>query len=270
MEKQSLYKTSNDVTPNEQLVNRICRMRAREDNMPATPFKRALFRKRFTLIELLVVIAIIAILASMLLPALNKARESGKSAKCISNMTQVSTALVMYTGDWKGWLPHTLWHCEYSSRLVPYLGITPYYVLGEVAYFDEPQSVLHCPSSEFFIDKIPAVYGPSYAPTMKWPTASGRKNGCWIYLDGWNLTNPNQQLDKIVTGSAIMAEKNWTQNNDGRGEVDIFSGMYDLLNKESCSFVHNLGSNFLFQDGHVGSVKYLNGAKCLTDDYQSL
>lgn len=122
---------------------------AARKNIPAT---------NFTLIELLVVIAIIAILASMLLPALGRARSRGKQAKCIGNLKQVASATMLYAGEnqdsvllknnydaSKGW----------SYALLPYLGIT------QQSYgTEQSRDMLLCPAQQPF--KWDTQYHRSY------------------------------------------------------------------------------------------------------------
>jgi prepilin-type N-terminal cleavage/methylation domain-containing protein/prepilin-type processing-associated H-X9-DG protein len=80
----------------------------------------------FTLIELLVVIAIIAILASLMLPALASAKTKGRQASCLSNLRQIAIGMQMYADDNEGWLPTTTHgaptNASWIYLLAPYAG----------------------------------------------------------------------------------------------------------------------------------------------------
>ena len=226
---------------------------------PPAPRKKG----RFTLIELLIVIAIIAILAGMLLPALNKARESGRSASCMNNLKSITGTALLYAGDNHDFMPPASGNAGDGSTWVcprePWISsdfVHCFWVYTTSRYAGEqwtggqaPAKIYQCPSEPDEIYRhtnhpdIP-VSNYGYYQRLGAPTS-------------WSADNVMRKLTRnrapsrtgIITDLKAKSCDRTTFMRLGTTD-DFMSASFGYAPR------HSSGSNAGFADGHVAHLNY--------------
>ena len=204
-------------------------------------------RQFFTLIELLVVIAIIAILAGMLLPALNKSRDSARSSQCLGNTKEIARVFLAYSSDYDEYLPSPWTIKQHAVDKQFYKTLSSLY---NVSYGKANRSTIYC------------------CPNYQKGYADGQFNTSYgINVFGFfgsespaaDAVLKHKKITKFTAASSTCMigdnYNHWRVDYNGTAESITDQNMFT---KSYITFRHNSKANFAFIDGHSESRGKLN------------
>lgn len=203
----------------------------------ATRISRLRGLAAFTLIELLVTISIIAILASLILPAVGSMQERANTTKCSSNLRQIGAALLAFASEHNGLMP-------LAGDTIPFGSVSS--ITGQAGWTEQIDSyiggdhrVFVCPSSSRIVssDRIYGYFMGSHAAMVQ----SGSFSAVRLPL----VANP----DKLIMGGDISTDI-FVAN-----DADKDDYTQDPVFAATPAPFHNGTANLLFYDGHVGNFK---------------
>jgi prepilin-type N-terminal cleavage/methylation domain-containing protein/prepilin-type processing-associated H-X9-DG protein len=218
----------------------------------------------FTLVELLVVIGIIALLISMLLPALKRARDAANTTQCLSNLRQIGMGAIMYTYEWRYWpTANVTGTAEWSDQVAKYTktlgwqeynaaGVKgPWYVGEQYQYLRgvpwslKDSTIFSCPAD--ITKGLSAAGLGSFTGSMT------------SYAYNWNLEN-DASLPNYHNASLTRNASNHMLAACGGGVISgsrrsVYYAPSDGSRQDSTAMWHQKGSAMVFCDGHASWIK---------------